>query len=538
MTNRKWLKQEVPKWVAHHLISDDEAKSILDQYKSNGHHAFGEAFFLLAVIGLFGGIFFGFAGLWNQFTQDQRFLLAAACAVVSLVILLVVTVCDKKIPDPVEEEEPEERTEEPFSFGNLSDSTSGKTTLSALGTMRGALGKLATVPPKRRQTYHHSIPAYIRETAGGFHGLCFLGAVWMVIDSFKLSNDYFPFAAVSSLILLVLLYLSRSAAIGIFAIIAACLTFAAAPVRGWPEVWAWVILLALLPFLAMLVRDRRDKASVVFSWIWALAVFFLIFWSASNMLWQTIFFSLAASLTWMTGSIFRPYGFASTAFRFFGGAALCAVLLEGSFGRVWANPSGNIGLWIIFLIFLAVDGVLLVRMASKKEWLSLIAGFTPFTLLGALIVSVGEPTGALSASIVSAYAVILGAAIAFRGIRMDRAFQRWAGILLLIAVGVIRVVDSALSFPQRGAFFLLIGLAAAAVCGLLYMTGSIGHRKKNKKRGRRKNRKSSPPKGKGSAPPHSVTVRKDQPPVPTLPEMPPVPKFPPADDRKGGGSHE
>ncbi|WP_223121805.1 hypothetical protein, partial [Salmonella sp. S064_01380] len=94
------------------------------------------------------------------------------------------------------------------------------------------------------------------------------------------------------------------------------------------------------------------------------------------MLWQTLFFSLAASLTWMAGGAFRSYGLGASALRFFGGIAVFAVLLEGSYGAVWANISGSYSLWILFLLFLAVDAVLLFRMAMKKEWLSVLAGLT------------------------------------------------------------------------------------------------------------------------------------------------------------------
>jgi hypothetical protein len=509
MSNREWIRQEVPKWVSRHLITDEEAKNILSQYKKGGHSSWGEPFFLLAVICLFGGIVFGFAGLWNDLSQDQRFMLGLVPMVISLLILLGLILWDRKIPDPVEEEQPP-KDEDLFSFGSVSDSHSGRSALAKLSAMRGALGRLATAPPKRRRTYHHSIPSYIIETAGGIHGLCLLMAVWIVMDSFKLSDNYYTMAAVCALIQLVLMYVTQSAALGIFTLISACLTFSAAPFRGWPEVWAWIILLGALPALPMMLRDRREKAFVVFSWVWALAVFFLIFWSAANMLWQTMFFSIAAAITWMMGSIFRPYGFASESFRFFGGTALYAVMLEGSFGRVWSAPSGNAGLWTILIVFLLADLVLAIRMIARREWLSFWAGLGPIALFIALITSLFEPTGALSASLVSAYSVLLGIAVAARGIETGRVLQRWAGIGLLMAVGVIRIGDSALTFSQRGAFFALIGAAAAAICFLMYILRG----------GRKKRRK-----------PVKKPVKRDmsKPPVP--------PDLLPEHDEKGGPRH-
>ncbi|CUP93668.1 Uncharacterised protein [Bacteroides xylanisolvens] len=52
---------------------------------------------------------------------------------------------------------------------------------------------------------------------------------------------------------------------------------------------------------------------------------------------------------------------------------------------------------------------------------------------------------------------------------MDRPMQRWSGVALLAADGVIRVMDSALSLSERGLFFLMVGLLSGAVCFLLYL---------------------------------------------------------------------
>ena len=188
------------------------------------------------------------------------------------------------------------------------------------------------------------------------------------------------------------------------------------------------------------------------------------------MLWQTIFFSLAASLTWMAGTLFRSYGLGADALRFFGGIAVFAVLLEGSYGTVWADITGSYALWFIFLLFLAADGVLLTRIAKKKEWLSDLAGLTPFILGLSALVSIVETTGAISAMIVSIYAAILGVGVIGRGFQMDRPMQSWCGVLLLVGDGAIRVLDSALSFSQRGLFFLGIGAAAAFISWIFYIT--------------------------------------------------------------------
>ena len=63
---------------------------------------------------------------------------------------------------------------------------------------------------------------------------------------------------------------------------------------------------------------------------------------------------------------------------------------------------------------------------------------------------------------------------------MDRPTQRWGGVFLLVGDGAIRVIDSALSFGERGAFFLVTGLLAAAICYMLYLPSK--KKKKNIKK--------------------------------------------------------
>lgn len=136
---------------------------------------------------------------------------------------------------------------------------------------------------------------------------------------------------------------------------------------------------------------------------------------------------------------------------------------------MWADISGSYALWFIFLLFLAADGALLFRMALKKEWLSVLAGLTPFVMGLSAIVSIFETSGALPAIIVSVYTGILAGGVIIRGLLTDRAVQSWAGVFLLAGDGAIRVIDSALTFAQRGFFFLGIGLLAAVICYFLYL---------------------------------------------------------------------
>lgn len=473
MTNRHWLKQEVPKWVEENLVTQENGKKLLAQYKKENPIAYKEAFFILSVVCILGGCFLLGAGLWESLSQDERFTLALTPLVISFALMLLVVFLDRKIPDgPVEKEvfSAAEATDDMLNFDGISDSEKGEEEAARLGQKTRQMAKLFEkkkwVSPG---TYHHRIPVFIREATAIFHGLCLLGAFWMVGDSFMLSSDTYTGLALVSFLLMVMTWITGSAGMGILFMASSVGTFYTAPVRGWPEAMAWLFMLVALFMLGRMLHEKRDRAVVCFSWVWAVGILLLIFWSAGDMLWQTLFFSLAASLTWMAGGAFRSYGLGAAALRFFGGIAVFAVLLEGSYGAVWANISGSYSLWILFLLFLAVDAVLLFRMAMKKEWLSVLAGLTPFLMTAAAFVSIFETSGALPATMVSVFCAILAVAVIARGVQMDRPTQRWGGMALLVGDGAIRVLDSALTFGQRGAFFLVCGVLAGLICYVLYL---------------------------------------------------------------------
>lgn len=440
MSNRSWLKQEIPHWVKEDVISEDAGKKILSRYKRQDSRAYKEALFILAAVCIIGGIFFLCASLWSGLDQDQRFLLALAPLAVSFLCAAAVALVDKGLLSPKEKKK----------------------------EMDGEETEEEVLLPKKSPPVHR-VPVFLREAAATFHGICLIGAFWMVGDSFKLSSDLYSALALCAFLLLIMTVVTESAGMGIIYMIVSVGIFYSAPVRGWSEAASWIYMFLALGILGHMLRSHRDRAVVCFSWVWAVGILLLIFWSAGNMLWQTIFFSLAAALTWMAGGLFRSYGLGADALRFFGGIAVFAVLLEGSYGAVWADISGSYALWFIFILFLAADGVLLFRIALKKEWLSVLAGLTPFVMGLSAIVSIFETTGALPAIIVSIYAGILAGGVIIRGLLTDRAVQSWAGVFLLAGDGAIRVIDSALTFAQRGFFFLGIGILAAVICYFLYL---------------------------------------------------------------------
>ena len=329
------------------------------------------------------------------------------------------------------------------------------------------LSLLAAALLLRQDLAGRAVPMLLREGAGMFHGLMVTASLWMVHDTFFLDGDLFGLAMAAAFFLLVMLYLLRSAGLGvIFAANTAAMAWLS-PFDGWPDGLAWLLMALSLPFFFLLVSGKRERGGIAFAWAWMAAVLVLTFYTASGRMWQVQFFSAAASLTWLFGAALRRYEWLGSALRFFGGAAVSGVVLAGAFGGIWQAVPGNWFLAALLAAFLGIDGVLLCRLRKNKEWLAQAAGLTPFLVAAAGAASFWDRSGALSAVIVTFAGFLLGAAILGRGIAAGRNWQIAAGVCLIAGEGLIRLTDSALTFGQRSFFFFAVGAAGLALSAIL-----------------------------------------------------------------------
>lgn len=416
---REWLKEEIRTWEEEGLLTEEAAARLLARYRNDGQEfAWSIPLFAAAVLSVLAGLFFLAAGFWNELSQDGRFYLAVTPVVLSLLLAAA--------------------------------------SIAAGGRTETAGGRATAL-------------FWLREGAGIFHGLSVTAALWLVHDSFMLSSDVYPLAGIAAGTLLVMLYLIRSAGLGvIFAANAAWLAWSA-PVPGWPDAAAWLLLAAGLPFFFLLVRKNQRVGGILYAWAWMSSVLLLTVFTASGEMWQVLFFSAAASLTWLLGAALRPTGWAGTALRGFGGAAVYAGLLLSSFGTVWQAADGSWLMWLLLLVFLGADGLLLWKAAGRKEWLSLLVGLTPFVLAASGLLALWDRSGASSAVLASGFLLLLAGALAARGIQTGRGWQTAAGFLLLAGGGAVRLGDAALTFGQRGAFFLAAGVCGMLLSGLVYL---------------------------------------------------------------------
>lgn len=489
MTHLKWLQKEVPRWVAEKIVTPRTGDILLSRYEGEVKNSGGAGFFILAAACFLVGILFICAGYWGRLTQDERFVMAISPFILSLVFMAVILWKDRMVENPPVKETfiaPGNTADDAMAYGGASDSLSAREenreTMKKLGEeLNSDAPGLFRTRWVSSGTSHHLVPAVIRESAAVFHGLSYLGALFLVQESFKLSDDLFVLSALSSLFLLVMTYISCSCGLGMISMLTALSVYRLAPHQGWPEMTAWFLLILALPFLVQLLGERRHKAVVCYFWMWAVSVLALIFWTASGLLWQTMFFALAASLTWMAGALLGSWGKVSDILKVFGAIAVFAVLLEGSWSVVWKEVSGSWVLWLLFLFILAVDAVLLTRMSVKKEALAILAGCTPFIMLIAVSVAIFETTGAVSALIVSVFAAFLGVSVIGKGYRRGSSFMKWSGLLLLLGTGIMRVIDSALTFGQRGSFFLLAGVISLLLCTISFANKKVRRRKKRRR---------------------------------------------------------
>lgn len=428
----EWLKHKLEAWEKEGLVTPEAAESIWTrERREEPRFSWTVPLFVIASLCLVSGLFFTGAGYWAHLSQDERFYLGILPVVLSLLVSALLL---------------------------ASDMANGETLL-----QRGFFGPA-------HQDHGSPVPLFAREGVGVFHGLALSVSYWMVHDSFLLDTDVYDLAGWAALFLLVMLYLTRSAGLGMIFAADTALFAWLSPSGGWPDAASWLLIFASLPFFFILVKENREKGGIAFAWAWMAALLLLTFCTAADRMWQVMFFSVAASLTWLLGAAFRAYGWIGSAFRFFGGAAVFGVLFVSAFGSMWQTASGNWALWLLLILFLLADGALLFRLAGKAEWLSLVAGCTPFVMAAGGFIAMWDRSGAVSAVLVSIFILIMAAALMARGIQMRRNWQIGAGLALLAGDGIIRVADAALTYGERGAFFLFAGAFAAFLTGAVYVS--------------------------------------------------------------------
>ena len=439
MNYGSWLRREIPKWVEDGLMTKEAGNTLLLRYKKGRISLYTGHVILLAVISLLVGLFFVLAGLWNGLTQDERFVAALAPVIISALLMIPLLRDERKYPKL---------------RGNMAD-----------------VEREGLVPM-------YSISMMVREMIAICHGISLIGAFWLVNDTFLLPHDWLYILGAEGICLIIIAYVTESAGLGVISMGIPVYIYYGLPETIGRGILVWILLFFTLPLLVKLLGVSRHQAVVAYSWVWTMAVLAIV-GGASHLFWQTLFFSLAASLTWMAGSTLKHWGAASEILRLVGAAALFGVLLESSWGTVWKNTASHWFLWAIFFAILAINAVLLFSMWKEKKYIDVIAGLTPFAMLIASMVAVFETTGVASAIFMSSFAVFFAISFLVAGYVQDTVKWKILGILLLIVEAALRIFDSSLSYGERGLFFVVIALLLGILSVFSFSAGKWGRRKKN-----------------------------------------------------------
>ena len=151
---------------------------------------------------------------------------------------------------------------------------------------------------------------------------------------------------------------------------------------------------------------------------------------------------------------------------------------------------GKLDLMDFVFVILAIDAVPLTRMGIKRTGWLLSEVFTPFIMLVAASFAVLRQPVCLLLSLYPSLPRFLpwqlsgGGIERFQPAEMGRRMSSGAA-------GAVRVLDAALSFGQRGIFFLVIGAAAIIVCCLTFLPHAV--KKIRRKPGRKTVRRDRQP---------------------------------------------
>ena len=433
MEHQKWLQEEAKAWEREGLIDEGAARALRLRYRTSPiRFSVKKPLFFVAAVGILAGIFFLCASFWNELTQDRRFFLALLPLALSWLGVAGMIAADR---DGAPKKKKAEK-------GNaVSPAEDG--TADSLPT---SLWRL---------------PDYIRETICALHGGVACVALWLIHDTYRLNGDVYLWASVFAAALLVLSYVTRSAALSLVAVLLSVYAAWNGAAESWPGAAAWGILALALPQLFFLIASDRETTSILYAWSWTAVALLLTHATGMEIMWQAIFLTVAASLTWLVGAGQRRESWVGDALCFLGAVFTVLALLVDSVSYTWRAPSGNILLWSLLAAFLAADAMLIRKTLAKKEWTASLAGISPFVAaLSALIAIFWDASGVSSGIAVSLYALWLGSMMILSGIQVGKKRRLTVGLVILALTGLVRMMDSTLSLTQRGLYFLALGAVA------------------------------------------------------------------------------
>lgn len=398
-----------------------------------------------------------------------------------------------------------------------------------------------------------------REAAGAFLGIAIPGALQLAGDIYQLSEwNQIAWAIWSLALLLPAVYIVRSTALAsIYLILTGVFVSSFGVTNAWlgaQQVWIWLALAA--PYFYILYRDGfRELSLLIFSWIYALAIFFAALVALADV--AVVSLALAtiiAAFTFLVGAMVGKQTGWGMPFRVLGGGALAVCVLLATQRSLWvyiSRATPQVLPIVVLVLLLFATGVLCWRLMLRREYTLVTVAAVPLCVtLATFIAALGYGYTFLAIVFMIYY---LGgvAALLINGLRRSSLWRTDGALFLLALFIVVRIGDESFTLLQRGTAFVVMGVLILA--GHLAMaTWQRKQREHTNQRVRRARRQEAarrsapaqdhsaasarPPRMRGSMTPPTVneqtttkerTSRADLPPrrPPQMPSLPPRPTW-------------
>lgn len=411
----RWLYEELPKWVAEGIISEDTADRLRVKYgevRPQGAGWAGIIWVSLAAILIGFGVVLLLAESWYDIGRDTRFWMILGMLIVSQVLALAV---------------------------------------------------VYLAPHKTAW----------REAAGVFHGLVFSGGMALASTLFALdTTQEWKLVLTTAILLLPMVYVIKSSLLAsLYVILAAAFAGADGAVNAWfGKDLAWLLVLAGAPYFYLLHREGgREKAMLLYGWCYGAAVYWLYFWTGwYDSATAPLLFALLAVLTLLLGGTIGGGRLWGAPFRIIGAVAVIGSILNSTWVSVWERL-GNEAVSVLILptvvgvLLLFVLGGIMWRLARARRWEWVALCCYPF-LVAVLTVLAVLQTGYLGAALLMmVYYVLATVWLLIKGLRSNSLLYTDTALAMTAAFIALRLLDDRFSYWQRGVAFLVLGLVVLAV---------------------------------------------------------------------------
>lgn len=413
-TYRKWLYQELMKWVDEGLVTPENGKIIAARYQLSAQGSSLVTYMFCNIIG---------------------------AIMVGLGVLLYIA----------------------YSWEAMAQTSRLWTSVAVLGFSQ--LLNLGIIWTKRQGSG-------LAEGAGIFHGIVVFSVIMALAQTFYLGASTAGYILMGLLMILPMMYLLRSSSLTVLYVV---MTIVYGLQFDVDQIWGgvylvWPLLACMVPMYLRLWRSRNSSIRLVWlSWFLALAIYsaFILSMEQVSGIIPILFYACITAITFLSGALIKQLGRWGTPFRIVGQVGLIGVLLIASMESTWIdirnmNDLSLIGMAVLFVLFVLALGLYVLALKKRSRGVVFL-GFVPL-LIGAGAVLAYQDIGIVAITVVmNIYVAGIGLSVLFVN-RKNRHIQEinW-GLLILFALIACRFFDTSFSYSARALVFIVMGALLLAV---------------------------------------------------------------------------